>query len=103
MIDYFGITDLIESGEWLSIALLPYLSQYGKMFWVGMWVMLMLVLYIKIGDLTVIVVLTTVMLGSVAVYSSAYDFFPVQIIAFAFVVLCLITAGILYSFYSNMR
>jgi hypothetical protein len=103
MVDYFGIMELISSEDWLSIALLPYLHQYGKMFWVAMWAMLMLVIYIKVGDLMVVIALTTIMFGSVAVYSTAYDFFPVQIIAFALVILCIVTAGILYAYYSRMR
>jgi len=103
MLEYFGIFDMIESGDFLGIALLPYLHTYGKIFWLAFWSVLMIILYIKIGDLTAIVVLTAIMLGSVAAYSSAYDFFPVQVISFAVVVICLISAGILYSYYNRMR
>lgn len=103
MIDYFGIMDMMNSGDWMNIALLPYISQYGRVFWVAIWMLLMLVVYIKVGDLTVVVTLTAIMLGSVAVYSTAYDFFPVEVIAFAFVIIALISAGILYGYYSKMR
>lgn len=103
MIDYFGIMELIEAGDWLNIALLPYLHQYGRWFWVVIWALLMIVIYVKVGDLTVVTALTIIMLGSVAVYSTAYDFFPIQTVAFAFVAISLITAGVLYGYYAKMR
>lgn len=103
MNDYFGIMELISAGEYYDIALLSYLHQYGIVFWVAIWALLMIVIYIKVGDLTVVTVLSGIMFASVAVYSTAYDFFPVQAVAFAFVAISLISAGIFYRYYSRMR
>lgn len=100
---YFGIMELLGTGDFLNVILLPYLHTYGTVFWLALWVVLMIVLYVKMGDLTAIILLSTIMLGAVTVYKSPYDFFPVQAVSFGVAVICLISAGILYRFYSKMR
>lgn len=103
MLEYFGAYDFLNGGDFMDIALLAYIHTYGIIFWLAVWAVLMIVLYIKNEDLTSVMVLTAIMLTATGVYSSSYDFFPVQAVAFGVIIICLISAGVLYRYYNRME
>ncbi|MDR2943842.1 MAG: hypothetical protein LBU81_01940 [Methanosarcinales archaeon] len=103
MLEYFGVYDMMQTGDYMDIALLAYIHTYGIVFWLAIWAVLMIILYIKNEDLTSVMVLTAIMLTATGVYSSQYDFFPIQAVAFGIIIICLISAGVLYRYYNTME